>query len=214
MNFRSILCALILGAAACGVLLGAPTEEVVAQVAQSKEGQTGGAAAAQRPGMPDAYKMDMLIRTTLIALSQANKTGNYTVVRDLGSPSFQAVNSAAQLSDIFRELRQRRLDFSPILFFNPKLVRQPAIDDAGRLRLTGFVDTKPERINFDMLFEYVGGDWRLFGLGVQMQPAPAPTAAADQKGGPEAKQKSATKAAAPTNAAPTNTKASPPPAKK
>ena len=35
--------------------------------------------------MPDAYKLNMLIRTTLIALSQANQTGNYSVLRDLGT---------------------------------------------------------------------------------------------------------------------------------
>jgi len=179
--------------------------EVQAQAAKAKEKQT----TAQQPAVPDAYKMDMLIRTVLIALSQANLTGNYTVLRDLGSPSFQAVNSAAQLSDIFRELRQRRLDFSPILFFNPKLVRQPAIDESGRLRLTGFLDTRPERINFDMMFELVGSDWRLFGIAVQMQPAPAATAASESNQAPAKKEKgTATKEATKAKAA---TKTEPPP---
>lgn len=132
------------------------------------------------PAMPDPYKMNMLIRTTLMGLSQANLTGNYTVLRDLGSPSFQAANSAARLTEAFTDLRQRRLDFSPILFFNPKLVREPALDEAARLRLRGFIETRPEQINFDMLFENVAGEWRLFGLAVQMQPAPADTAAAEQ----------------------------------
>jgi hypothetical protein len=40
----------------------------------------------------------ILIRQTLLALDQANKTGNYTVLRDLGSPDFQA-NTAAGLAD-------------------------------------------------------------------------------------------------------------------
>lgn len=149
------------------------------------------------PAMPDPYKMNMLIRTTLIALSQANLTGNYTLLRDLGSPSFQATNSAARLTEAFADLRQRKLDFSPILFFNPKLVREPSIDEAGRLRLRGFIETRPEQINFDMLFEMVGGDWRLFGLAVQMQPAPAATAATSQTNAPAAKEKAATKTASP-----------------
>ena len=164
-------------------------------------------AIAQGQALPDPYKMDMLIRTTLIALSQANLTGNYTVLRDLGSPSFQAVNTAARLAEIFAELRQRELDFSPILFFNPKLVRRPAIDEAGRLRLTGFLDTKPERINFDMMFEQIGGDWRLFGIAVQMQAAPAETAATGSNQASAAKDKAvatreATKAKAATKTAP------------
>lgn len=150
----------------------------------------------QGPAVPDPYKMNMLIRTTLIALSQANLTGNYTVLRDLGSPSFQAVNSAARLTEAFTDLRQRRLDFSPILFFDPKLVRHASVDEGGRLRLRGFIETRPEQINFDMMFEDVAGDWRLFGLAVQMQPAPAETAGAGQNAAPPEKKKEPAKAAA------------------
>ena len=140
--------------------------------AKSQPSQVAQQVAVQGPTLPDPYQMSMLIRTSLIALSQANLTGNYTVLRDLGSPAFQAVNSAARLTEAFADLRQRRLDFSPVLFFDPKLVREPALDAAGRLRLRGFIETRPEQINFDMLFEKIGGDWRLFGLAVQMQPMP------------------------------------------
>lgn len=145
--------------------------------------------AAPAPSMPDPYRMSMLIRTTLIALSQANTTGNYTVLRDLGSPAFQAVNSAARLTEAFTDLRRRKLEFSPVLFFDPKLVRQPSLDEAGRLRLRGFIETRPEQINFDMMFESVGGDWRLFGLAVEMQPVPATTVASPPQDVPATKAK-------------------------
>ena len=56
--------------------------------------------------MPDAYKLNMLIRTTLIALNQANQTGNYSVLRDLGTPQFQSLNSDARLAEIFAALRK------------------------------------------------------------------------------------------------------------
>lgn len=158
--------------------------------------------AASKSNLPDPYRVNMLIRTTLVALSQANQTGNYTVLRDLGSPGFQAVNSAARLGEIFGELRRRKLDFSPVVFFNPKLVRKPVLDEAGRLRLTGFIETRPERINFDMLFENVREEWRLFGLAVQMRPAPETTAgtgpnAAPESSSSEAKKGETTRASAP-----------------
>lgn len=188
---------LITGAVAAFAALLSISGEARAQVQAQGQYGVGQQSAAQSAVMPDPYKMSMLIRTTLIALSQANLTGNYTVLRDLGSPAFQAVNSAARLTEAFTELRQRRLDFSPILFFDPKLVREPALDEAGRLRLRGFIETRPEQINFDMMFEHVGGDWRLFGLAVQMQPAPAATAATGQKNAPAAKEKAATKTSAP-----------------
>lgn len=118
--------------------------------------------------LPDAYKLNMLIRTTLIALSQANQTGNYSVLRDLGTPQFQAMNSDARLGEIFAGLRQRTLDFSPIIFFDPKLIRPAAIQPDGMLRLTGYIDTRPERVLFDMGFELVQKQWRLSAIIVDM----------------------------------------------
>jgi hypothetical protein len=125
------------------------------------------------PTMPDAYKLNMLVRTTLIALSQANQTGNYSVLRDLGTPQFQAMNTDARLGEIFSSLRVRNLDFSPVIFFDPKLIRPAAVQPNGVLRLTGYIDTRPERILFDLGFELVQEQWRLAAIIVDMK---APTA--------------------------------------
>jgi len=136
--------------------------------------------------VPDAYKLNMLIRTTLIALSQANQTGNYSVLRDLGTPQFQASNTDARLGEIFATLRNRGIDFSPILFFDPKLVRPAALQPNGMLRMTGYIDTRPERVLFDMGFEHINNQWRLSAIIVDMQTPPAaaaqaPKAAAKEK---------------------------------
>jgi len=127
--------------------------------------------------IPDQFKINMLIRTTLIALSQANQTGNYSVLHDLGTPQFQATNTDARLAEIFSDLRHRNLDLSPILFFDPKLIRPPAVQDDGLLRMTGFLDTKPERLLFDMGFQPVEGQWRLSAIVVEIK-APTPAEAA------------------------------------
>jgi hypothetical protein len=133
----------------------------------------------------------MLIRTTLIAFNQANQTGNYSVLRDLGTPKFQAMNTDAHLGEAFTPFRVRNLDLSPILFFDPKLVREPAIEAGRMLRLTGFIPTSPERILFDLGFELEGSQWRLSAIAVDLQRAPAPQAqsqdnkSADQKAAPQ-----------------------------
>ncbi len=134
------------------------------------------------PAIPDAYKLNLLIRSSIIALNQANQTGNYTVLQDLGAPAFRAANDSARLAQIFASLRQRKLDLTPILFFTPKLVAQPQINPNGILRLTGYFPTTPERVNFDIYFQMIGHDWRLFGIGVAM--SPADVTAAVQPSGP------------------------------
>lgn len=128
------------------------------------------------PPMPDDFKINLLIRTTIVAVNQANKTGNYAVLHELGAPGFQAANTPAQLADTFEKQRKSKFDLSPILFFNPKLVEKPHIDPSGMLRLTGFFETRPQQVNFDLVFEYVDGDWHHFALGIGTQLSKEPAA--------------------------------------
>ena len=48
----------------------------------------------------------------------------------------------------------------------PQLAAAPTLDDKGMLRLTGHFPTQPQQINFDLLFQNVGGEWRLFGISI------------------------------------------------
>jgi hypothetical protein len=126
------------------------TEQIVAQPASA---------------VPPPEVLLMLVRNTVVALNQANFTGNYTVLRDLGSPSLQ-VTSAAELGIAFANLRQQGVDLSPALVLTPTLSESPAIGSDGVLRLAGHFPTKPLQINFLMTFQPVAGIWRLHGLSV------------------------------------------------
>jgi hypothetical protein len=130
--------------------------------------------AAPDAQIPDGPTLNMLIRRTLLTLNDANLSGNYTVMRDLAAPGFQTANDAAKLTEIFANLRKRKIDLAPILFFDPKLVRQPEITQNGMLHLSGFLPTRPEQVNFDMLFEK-SDRWRLFGIAVNTAPAQTAT---------------------------------------
>jgi hypothetical protein len=107
-----------------------------------------------------------LIRTTLLTLNDANRSGNYTVLRDLAGPDFQARNTAADLSLIFSDLRRRNFDLYAAALLAPQLTAAPALDAEQRLHLTGFFPTRPLQINFDLLFQVVAGQWRLFGISI------------------------------------------------
>jgi hypothetical protein len=134
--------------------------------------------AAPAASVPSDDVLLMLIRSTLIALNQANATGNYTVLREMGAPGLQKANSAARLAEAFANLRHRNLDLSPILLFQPKLYRKPEITSRGMLRVTGFFPTEPERVKFDLLFQLIEGRWRPFGISAdtsRVQPTPQAT---------------------------------------
>jgi hypothetical protein len=116
----------------------------------------------------------ILIRETLIALDQANKTGNYTVLRDLGSPDFQA-NSAARLAEIFAQHRKDNIDLSGVAVIDPQLTLLPQIEGNGLMHMAGFFPSVPTQVNFELAYAPVGGRWRLFALSVSFGQA-APTA--------------------------------------
>jgi hypothetical protein len=129
---------------------------------------------APTPAQIDRNGVLILIRSTLLALDQANKTGNYTVLRDLGSPDFQA-NSAAQLAEIFAQERRDNIDLSGVAVIDPQLTLLPQIEANGMMHMAGFFPSVPTQVNFEMAFAPVGGRWRLFALSVSFGQA-APTA--------------------------------------
>jgi hypothetical protein len=126
----------------------------------------------------------VLIRSTLLAANHANLTGNYSVLRDLGTPNFQETNSAARLAEIFQKLRSMKIDLGPIAVLDAKLVRQPSIDANGRLRLTGYFPSRPERVNFDLSLEMIEGRWRLHGIALNTTPSEQPVATTGATGQP------------------------------
>jgi hypothetical protein len=128
----------------------------------------------QQPAMPVSTEQALyLIRSTLLALNDANRSGNYTVLRDLAAPDFQARNTAADLSQSFSDIRRRNFDLYGAALLSPQLTAVPALDQRGFLRLTGYFPTKPQQINFDLLFQNVANQWRLFGIAVATPDAPS-----------------------------------------
>ena len=120
-----------------------------------RKGRTG-PQSAPRPAQIDRNGVLILIRQSLLALDQANKTGNYTVLRDLGSPAFQA-NSAARLSEIFAKQRNDNIDLSSVAVIDPQLTLLPQIEASGLLHMTGFFPSVPTQVNFDLAYAVVNG---------------------------------------------------------
>ena len=173
---------------------------VGAQAAGQEDEAKGAKAAADKLEVPKDDKLVTLITTTLLALNQANATGNYSVFRELGAPGFQVANSTGQLSEIFAKLRSQNFDLSPIVLLQPKLLRPAEIESNGMLRVTGFFPTAPERLNFDLIFQAVNDQWRLFGIAANTTPLEATEADKDAPKGATAKAGAASSMSAPPQA--------------
>ena len=106
-----------------------------------------------------------LVRSALLRLNDANRSGNYTVLRDLAAPDFQARNSAADLSQSFSDLRHRNFDLFAVALLAPQFT-EPATEKDGKARLMGFFATRPLLIRFELTFQSVSGQWRLYAISV------------------------------------------------
>jgi hypothetical protein len=141
------------------------------------------AAAPPRPAkvsMPEAEKIVLLTRTTLLTLNDAMQTGNYTVLRDVAAPGFREANSAGRLSAIFSSLAEKGVDLTAVAILTPQLSEPPVLDEkAGMVRIKGQFPGQPVRLDFEVIYQAVAGRWRLFGLSVQPT-ASAPTAFAPE----------------------------------
>ena len=131
-------------------------------------------AAAPKPAQIDRNGVLILVRSALLALDHGNKTGNYTVLRDLGAPAFQ-VNTAARLAEIFVAQRRDNVDLSGVAVIDPQLSLLPQIEANGMMRMAGFFPSVPTQVNFELTYAPVNGQWRLFGISVNLgSSAPVP----------------------------------------
>ena len=125
---------------------------------------------------PDSQETAQLVWTTLIAVDHANRTGNYSVLRDLAAPSFRKANNAARLAGIFAKLRARDIGLRRVVLVSPVYAEPPKILDSGLYRVRGSFGFRPVGIKFDLLFKHPDGGWQLYGVSIapaEMPEAPA-----------------------------------------
>jgi hypothetical protein len=131
------------------------------------------AAATPKLPVPPAEKLVLLIRLSLLTLNDAVQSGNYTVLRDRGGPSFRQANSAAGLSRVFAGLETRRPDLAAVAIMTPQLTAAEIVGPEQRLHVTGTFPGAALQIGFDLTYEPADGHWQLFGISVGASPAQA-----------------------------------------
>jgi len=128
------------------------------------------AAAIPNTPLPDQRTALKMLWGIMAAVDQANRTGNYSVLRDLGTPAFQATNNPANLAAIFAGLRNQQADLSDALMVSPSWEISPRMVSSTVLRMRGSFPLRPQSIAFDLLFAW-DREWRLEGVAIQAIPA-------------------------------------------
>lgn len=127
-----------------------------------------------RQSVPDENTLARLVWATMIALDNANRTDNYTILYQLGSPQFQSRNSPEQLSLIFQNLRTNRVDIGRTILSTPTYYIPPQILEDGTLRLRGGFDFRPKSVRFDLIYANINGGWQINAISVVEMSSLAP----------------------------------------
>lgn len=129
------------------------------------------AAPARAQKVPDEVVQEVLIKTSLLSLNDANVTGNYTVFHAKLSKPFRDQFSPEKLADVFKEFRAKKVDYAIIAAKTPVSDEPPKVDDNGRLPLRGHFDVGATKVNYDLAFIMSDGEWKLIKINVDLKSA-------------------------------------------
>ena len=125
--------------------------------------------------VPSELELAKLVWSTMAMVDHANRSGNYSVLRDTSASGFQIQNDPSRLAEIFAPVRALRIDLSNALIVAPVYTGGPTLLQADVFRVQGYFPLRPSPIFFDFYFQWEQGRWKLFGISIQPATMTQPT---------------------------------------
>jgi hypothetical protein len=130
-------------------------------------------APASAQNVPAELEQEILIKGILMSFNDANITGNYDVFHARLAKPFRDQYSAAQLANVFKAFRDQKVNFAIVTTLKPNASELPSVEK-GILKLYGYFDTSPSRVNYFLEFMPSEGEWKASRVEVQVKPTSAP----------------------------------------
>ena len=123
--------------------------------------------------LPPPESLLTMVHGAIIAIHQANFTGDYSVLHALGTRELQVRTTPSAFSKAFKPLRDQKIDLSPVLLLPVQFTEPPSVRPDGMLRLAGYFPSRPQQVNFTIVYYPVARYWRIDALSVSTSPAGA-----------------------------------------
>jgi hypothetical protein len=120
--------------------------------------------------VPSPALQEVLIKTYLLSLNDANITGNYTVLHAKLAKPFRDQFTPDKLKEAFKGFADQKINFGPIVAKPPVATSESTIDSRGALLLRGYFDTRPSRVVYDLDFLPSEDEWKPIKLNVDVKP--------------------------------------------
>jgi len=155
------------GLLASAILLIAGTPALAQNAPTQQAGQPSVQVPPSARPTPGQLELSKMIWSTLAAVDHANRSGNYSVLRDIAASGFQINNNAAQLAQVFSGIRELNIDLSNTLLVPPTYSVAPQFIREDIFRVQGVFQIRPVSIGFDLYYQWEQGRWKLFGIDLQ-----------------------------------------------
>jgi hypothetical protein len=119
--------------------------------------------------VPEPLAQEILIKGILMSFNDANITGNYDVFHARLAKPFRDEFSAERLAGVFKAFRDQKVNFA-VIATKPPVASEPPSIDKGVLKLYGYFDTSPSRVNYFLEFIPSEGEWKASRVEVQVKP--------------------------------------------
>lgn len=116
--------------------------------------------AAAEDKVPPANFQEVLIKTSLLTLNDANITANYAVLHAKTAKPFREQFSPERLKQVFKGFSDQKVDWGLIATMTPVATSESKVDQRGALVLHGYFDTKPNRLFYQLEFLSSEGEWK------------------------------------------------------
>lgn len=124
-------------------------------------------ARAEAPPLPDPLVEEVMVKTSLLTLNDANITGNYDVMQAKMAKAFRDRFGADTLKQAFRSFAGKHID---IIAAKPIVATSAAkIDAGGALMLRGYFDTTPSRLTYELDYAISEGEWKLINIDIKVK---------------------------------------------
>lgn len=120
--------------------------------------------------VPSPFLQEILIKTFLLTLNDANVTGNYSVLHAKLAKPFRDQFNPDQLKKAFKDFADQKLNYGVIAAKSPVATTETTIDKRGALVVRGYFDTTPSHLNYELDFLPSEGEWKPIKLNVNVKP--------------------------------------------
>jgi hypothetical protein len=125
----------------------------------------------ETPTPPSNKEVKALVFDSLFAFNKAVQQKSFTQFHEERlSTQFKKKFPLEKFTATFQVFLDKNYDISNIAKSEPVFDNSPAIDNDGYLVVKGYYPTRPNKVTFELTYEYESSAWKVLGLNVQVVP--------------------------------------------